>query len=194
MSENAKSAEKTDEELVSLSLKDQEYFGCLVSRYEEKMLRYIRRISGVNVQNAEDILQDIFIKVYRNLNDFDQDLKFSSWLYRIAHNQVISEFRKKQARPQLIGGEDIENFIHSVASTINIANETDEKILRSQVEKILEKIDLKYREALVLHYLEGKNYQEISDILRKPMGTVATLINRAKKNFKKETHNMNISF
>ena len=65
--------EKTDEELVKLTLADQEWYLCLMRRYEAKLTRYIRRISGLNDQDLEDVLQDIFIKAYRNLNEFDPD-------------------------------------------------------------------------------------------------------------------------
>ncbi|MDD5489902.1 MAG: sigma-70 family RNA polymerase sigma factor, partial [Candidatus Moranbacteria bacterium] len=87
MIEKENCREKTDEEMVALTLKNQDYFACLVERYEPKLMRYIRRISAATQEDAEDLLQDVFVKVYRNLNDFDQKLKFSSWIYRIAHNQ-----------------------------------------------------------------------------------------------------------
>ena len=90
--------EKNDEELVALALKNQDFFACLVERYEPKLMRYVRRISAATQEDAEDLLQEIFVKVYRNLNDFDPDLKFSSWIYRIAHNQVISYWRKTARR------------------------------------------------------------------------------------------------
>ncbi|MDP3899815.1 MAG: RNA polymerase sigma factor [bacterium] len=185
---------KTDEELVQLILQDQEFFSCVVSRYEGKMLRYIKRIAGVSDEDAQDLLQEIFIKVYKNLNDFDTNLKFSSWLYRIAHNLVISEYRKKQARPQLIGGEAIDEFLHNVDSGINIEKEINHGDMAKDIEKVLEKMDLKYREILILKFLEEKDYREISDILQKPMGTIGTLINRAKRIFIKTAEKMNVNF
>src|SRR6185503_18028902 len=93
-------AEKTDAELVTLTLQNQENFAHLMKRYEGKLLSYILRISNVDHDEAQDILQDVFIKTYKNLNSFDADLKFSSWIYRICHNQVISNYRKVKARPQ----------------------------------------------------------------------------------------------
>ncbi|PIU78076.1 MAG: hypothetical protein COS72_03485, partial [Candidatus Moranbacteria bacterium CG06_land_8_20_14_3_00_43_56] len=94
--------EKTDEELVALTLKNQDFFSCIVERYEAKLTRYIRRISAATQEDAEDLLQEIFVKVYRNLYGFDPSLKFSSWIYRIAHNQVISQWRKTKSRPQVL--------------------------------------------------------------------------------------------
>ncbi|MFA5871487.1 MAG: RNA polymerase sigma factor [Parcubacteria group bacterium] len=177
--------DKTDEELVALALKNQDFFACLVDRYEEKLMRYIMRISAVTREDAEDLLQDIFVKVYRNLNDFDQSLKFSSWVYRIAHNQVISHWRKTSARPKVLKFEADEDFLKFISTDEDLASDTERKFTGEEVREILDKLDDKYREVLVLKFLEGKDYKEISDILHKPLGTVATLINRAKKQFKK---------
>lgn len=175
---------KTDEELVKLILENQNYFVCLMENYKSKLLRYIIRISGVRYEDAEDILQEIFIKVYENLHEFDTDLKFSSWIYRITHNHVISEFRKKKNRVEKIlsDQEGWENFV----SDMDIPRQVDNKLSREMINKVLDKMDIKYREVLVLKFLEDRDYNEISDILKKPMGTVATLISRAKDKFYKE--------
>jgi RNA polymerase sigma-70 factor (ECF subfamily) len=192
MEDNANFEEKSDEELVALTLRNQDFFAYLMRRYEAKLLRYIRRISGVNLEEAEDVLQESFIKIYQNLNGFDRSLKFSSWAYRITHNQVISHFRKTQARPQT-SGFDAE-LIETLAADIDSEREMDRKLLRENLEKILKNIDPKYRDVLILKYFEEKDYQEISDIMQKPMGTVATLLNRAKRLLKTELTKMNISY
>jgi RNA polymerase sigma-70 factor (ECF subfamily) len=133
-------------------------------------------------------LQEVFIKVYRNLNDFDQSLKFSSWIYRIAHNEVISHYRKMKSRPKLIT-TDNDEWLKTIAGSDDLEKELERKFTSEEIRNILSKIDAKYREVLVLRFLEEKDYKEISDILEKPMGTVATLINRAKKQFKSESLN-----
>lgn len=176
----------TDEELVKMTLANQDDFLYLVDRYRGKLTSYIRRITNVNSEDAEDILQDVFIKVYLNLNDFNSDLKFSSWIYRIAHNQVISNHRKLKARPEGYAVDIEDGLIHTLASEIDIVKEADSKILRTSINGILSGLDEKYREVLVLKFLEEKNYQEISDILKKPLGTVASLINKAKQEFRAE--------
>jgi RNA polymerase sigma-70 factor, ECF subfamily len=186
--------EKTDEELVALTLKKQDFFACLVERYEPKLMRYIRRISASTQEDAEDLLQEIFVKVYRNLNDFDPDLKFSSWIYRIAHNQVVSAWRKTKSRPQVVKFEADEDFLKFIAADVDLARDTERKFAGEDVRKMLENLDDKYKEVLVLKFLEGKDYQEISDILEKPLGTVATLINRAKKQFAKISEKKGIKF
>jgi len=186
--------EKTDEELVRLALKNQDFFACLVERYEPKLMRYVRRISAATQEDAEDLLQEIFVKVYRNLNGFDPNLKFSSWIYRIAHNQVVSQWRKTKSRPQVLKFEADEDFLKFIASDVDLAGDTERKFSGEEVREFLKRLDKKYREVLVLKFLEEKDYQEISDILEKPLGTVATLINRAKKQFAKIVKEKKIKF
>lgn len=180
---------KTDAELVVLTLENSGFFAGIMKRYEARLLRFIRRISGVNIQDAEDVLQEVFIKVYKNLNAYDNTLKFSSWIYRITRNYVISEFRKKKARGEVyLIDEEWNTFI----SDLNIEKELDKKINREVLLKVIDKIDIKYKEVLILKFLEERDYKEISDILKKPVGTVGTLINRAKKKLKQEIEKQNI--
>jgi RNA polymerase sigma-70 factor, ECF subfamily len=183
---------KSDSELVNLTLENQEYFICLMERYRSPLIRYIRRLSSLDYDPAEDVLQDVFIKVYQNLNDFDQSLKFSSWIYRITHNQVISNFRKLASRPEHINFDLDSNLLNNIVSELNIEAEANNKLNQEIIFKILNRIDIKYREVLILKFFEDKSYTEISDILKKPMGTVATLLNRAKKEFARELINSKI--
>jgi RNA polymerase sigma-70 factor (ECF subfamily) len=174
---------KTDEELVELSLKDSDNFLYLSKRYEEKLLRYITRISKFSREDAEDVLQEVFIKTYYNLNGFDKELKFSSWIYRIAHNQAVSAIRKKVVRPTVYLEEsDLEKFGDVFDMVKNIDNSIDRKI----IDEALSKLDEKYREVLVLRFLDEKEYVEIADILKKPVSTIGNLILRGKKLFKEE--------
>ncbi len=177
--------EKTDEELVALTLKNQDYFLYLVRRYERKLFRYISRISNLNQDDVEDVLQDIFVKIYKNLNGFDTDLKFSSWAYRITHNEVISNYRKYKNKIDVISFDTDGNFIKNISDELDIEKAFKLVELKKEVDQVLDKIDIKYKEVLILRFLEEKSYREISDILRKPEGTIATLINRAKKEFLK---------
>jgi RNA polymerase sigma-70 factor (ECF subfamily) len=178
--------EKTDEELVALVLRNPEAYVFLVERYEVKLLRYIMRISASTKEDAEDLLQEVFLSAYRYLNDFDQDLKFSSWIYRIAHNKVISHFRKVTARPKTTTYEGDSQLLNILASDEDLSRDLERKYTGEEVNSVLAEIDERYREVLVLKFLEEKDYKEISDILEKPMGTVATLISRAKKQFKEK--------
>jgi RNA polymerase sigma-70 factor, ECF subfamily len=183
---------KTDEEIVRLTLANQAYFLHIIKRYEKKIYRYICRLTNVRDEDAEDILQDIFIKTYLNLNDFDSELKFSSWIYRIAHNEVISHHRKVQARPQGHSLEMEDDTVKRLAADLDLAKNMDLKILRENISAIMLGLEDKHREILVLKFFEGKSYQEISDIIKKPMGTVASLMNKAKTEFKRETEKQDI--
>jgi len=177
--------DKTDEELVILVLEDQDYFLYLVRKYEKKLSRYISRISNLNQDDIEDVLQDIFIKVYKNLNGFDSDLKFSSWIYRITHNEVINNYRKYKNKAKIISFDKDGEFIKNIKGELDIEKDLNLAELKDGIFSVLNKMDIKYREVLILKFLEEKSYREMSDILRKPEGTIATLINRAKKQFLK---------
>ena len=174
---------KSDEELVKLALENRDDFLFLVNRYKNKLYGYIRKITAVSAEDAEDLLQEIFLKAYLNLNDFDIGLKFSSWIFRIAHNEVISAYRKKLARPQHSAEPLDESIAESIAADFNITKRIDDALLRDKVSAVLDQLKKDCREIIILKFMEEKSYQEISDILKKPMGTVASLMNRAKKEF-----------
>ena len=176
---------KTDEQIVVLTLKNQDYYLCLMKRYEAKLLNYILKISNISREDGEDILQEVFIKAYQNLNDFDLNYKFSNWIYSIARNATISAFRKKKVRPQTVSWED-KDLNNILESTLDVENTSLQKLTYKQILKIINQMPLKYKDVLILKFMEGKDYREISDILHKPMGTIATLINRAKKSLKQE--------
>lgn len=181
----------TDAELVKLTLANQDNFVYLVDRYKGKLSSYVKRLTNANNEDAEDILQEVFIKVYLNLNDFNKDLKFSSWIYRITHNQVISGHRKLKARPEGYAVNLDDQLAKNLTAEIDIKGQVDHKILQETINSVLKKIDPKYRDVLVLKFLEEKSYQEISDILKKPLGTVASLMNKAKQEFKNELEKQN---
>jgi len=176
---------KTDEQIVVLTLKNQDYYLCLMKRYEAKLLNYILKISNISREDAEDILQEVFVKAYQNLNDYDLNFKFSNWIYNIAHNTTISVFRKKKVRPQTISWED-KDLDNILRSTLDVEDASLKKLTYKHILKIINQLPLKYKDVLILKFEEGKDYREISDILHKPMGTIATLINRAKKSLKQK--------
>ncbi|NTU98583.1 RNA polymerase sigma factor [Candidatus Falkowbacteria bacterium] len=172
----------TDKELVELSVTNSEYYACLVKRYTEALRRYVIRL-GSSLPDSDDILQEVFFSAYLHLNGFDKKLKFSSWIYRIAHNKSVSMFRKSNVRPT-VELTDLLPWQDLLANSCP-GLEFDQAMLKEKISLVLESLDPKYREVLVLRYFEEKDYNEISDILKKPMGTIATLVNRAKKQFAK---------
>ena len=176
-------ATATDAEIVARTLRDTSAFAELVLRYEAKLLRYIKRLGIRNAEDGEDVLQDIFIKVYKNLNDYDNTLAFSSWIYRIAHNEAISFYRKKTVRPeghQLADSDDVLMWLPADTDT-TAERLFDVAVNASVVQTALSTLEAKYRDPLILRYFEHKEYDEISDILKIPIGSVGTLIHRGKK-------------
>jgi RNA polymerase sigma-70 factor (ECF subfamily) len=172
---------RSDNEVVQDTLLQPESFGVLIDRYSPKLLRYIRRITNVSTEDAEDLLQDVFIKAYQNLKGFDDSLKFSSWIYRIAHNVVVSSFRKKSIRPQTEFSALPEGKLQTFASELRADSEVMANDLAAAISIGMQQLDIKYREVLLLYYFEEYSYDEIADIIKKPPGTVATRISRAKK-------------
>ncbi len=184
MAETPDFQKKSDQEIVQLTLGEQDNFLYIVNRYEKKLLYFIMRISSVSLEEAQDLLQEIFIKIYQNLNSYDQTLKFSSWAYRIARNHVISHHRKNKNKPSMVYVEVNEEALNNLADEFDINKKIDHQILKENISQSLNNIENKYREIIILKYFEEKSYQEISDILKMPPGTVATYLSRGKKQFK----------
>lgn len=172
----------SDEELVKMTLENKSHFGVLVDRYQAKLTRYVARLGVRDPEDQLDVLQEIFLKTYRNLNGFDPSLQFSSWVYRIAHNEAISWYRKKNVRPEghlIADSEEILSFISTKEDAVDV--QFDRSVNATQVNQALLKIDEKYREVIILRFFEHKEYEEISDILKIPVGSVGTLLHRGKK-------------
>ncbi len=177
-----KTPELSDEAIVAQALIERSAFAVIVDRYEAKLTRYIRRL-GVHLhEDRQDILQDIFLKVYRNLNGFDKALSFSSWIYRIAHNETITWHRKQKVRPEgHLASDADEIFLFVADDPVSADKLLDSKIDAQLLRRALLLLASKYRDPIILRFFEYKEYDEISDILKIPIGTVGTLISRGKK-------------
>lgn len=181
---NSSDSEKlTDEEIIRLVQNgDSDKFGFLIDRYQAKMLRYAKKFL-FNAENSQDLVQEIFIKAYKNIESFDINLKFSPWLYRIAHNLFINEIKKKDVKTLLNFNLDIffpKMFSGNFADKDAIDNE-----LKGALEKCIDKLEVKYREVVVLYYFEDLSYKEISNVLHIPVSAVGIRLNRAKALMKK---------
>jgi len=168
----------SDEELVIFVIeKDKEAYGELVIRYQEKLIRYADYLLQ-DMHVAEDVVQDSFIKAYVNLKGFNVKKKFSSWIYRIVHNEAINKINKDKKKISLDANEWIKDIFDS-GDNIEADFERTETV--RMVRSCLKKLPYKYRSSLTLYYLEDKTYEEISDILRMPTSTVGTRIKRGKE-------------
>ncbi len=177
---------KTDEELARIILDDANALVVLIRRYESRLLSYIRRISGSSYEDAEDILQEAFMDAYKNIARFDPSLKFSSWIYRIVHNRTISAYRKKKKEMgDFSMDDDDDGYKRMLSADDDTARLADMNLTAEAVNKIMSELSERDRTVLILAYMEEKTYDEISDILKAPPGTVATWIRRAKQKFVK---------
>lgn len=177
---NMQPSKLSDEQLVEIiRKKDKELFSEIIKRYQTKLSHYLRKFI-YDPDELEDVLQLVFIKSYKNLYGFNVNKKFSSWIYRITHNEAIN-YLKKNSRGQ-ISLDEVEYKI--IDEKINLDGDIYQILLKKKIEKYLKNIKLKYREPLILFYFEQKSYQEISDILRIPKNTVGTLISRGKQMLK----------
>jgi RNA polymerase sigma-70 factor, ECF subfamily len=173
----------SDNELVKIVReKDQERYAEIVERYQTRLFVYIYRLVG-NKEEAEDLLQDVFVKAYRNLNSYDTERKFSSWIYRIAHNEAVNYIKRKSLK-RFISLETITTTKDKLDSS-SIEEGADKAWLRKEVSKevsdAIDRLPFKYKQVLTLRYYSEQSYEEIGEILGKPVNTVGTLINRAKK-------------
>ncbi|MEI6238181.1 MAG: RNA polymerase sigma factor [bacterium] len=180
-----KNEARDDVLLVTEALKNPDAFSHIMHKYLKPLKRYVHRLANLHEDEDEDLMQDIFIKIYKNLNDFDSNLSFSSWIYRVSHNATIDHIRKMKNRPRLALNDDDEDRLLSVADELDIVKESDKLFLSKHINEIFSGMKDDHRIVLTLKYFEDRDYAEISDILKKPPGTVATLIHRAKVEFKK---------
>lgn len=181
---------QTDEEVcVAVQKGDHDRFGVLVERYEKKLLRYGRKFLA-NQEDREDIVQDVFINAYQNIQSFDASQRFSPWIYRIAHNAFVNGLKRKERSPFALVDFDTV-LLHAVAEDQGV-NETEMREMRNMIDRGLEKIAPKYREVLILYYLEDMQYKEIAEILQVPTGTVGIRMRRAKEALRKVYTELNI--
>lgn len=167
----------SDEELVELvRSKDQELYRELVKRYQGKLLRYANYLVR-DEEPAADVVQEALIKAFVNLQSFNTRKKFSSWLYRIVHNEAVNYLKKSKKVTPFAGRGWLAD---RAKGETDLENDFLQKEKEENVRRGLAKLPLKYREPLALFYFEEKSYEEISDILRMPVGTVGTRISRGK--------------
>ncbi len=174
----------SDEELArEVQSGKQEAFTILFQRYEQKMLRYGQRFL-YSYEDLEDAVQEVFIKTYKNIKSFNTNRKFSTWIYRIAHNTFINVIKKNGREP--VSFFDFDTLVKlpiSAENSLEEALDTKENI--GKIVDRLKELAPKYREVLILCYLEELEYKEIADILSIPISTVGVRIARAKAQLKK---------
>lgn len=175
--------EKTDNELVVLVRQNPEALSYIMDRYKGKLERYIARRTNFDPSDREDILQDVFIKVYLNINDYDESLIFSSWIYRITYNYLI-DWHRKNKKHIGISLDDADSKLVHILEDENIRVDEQSLIDAERIEIVkqeIKKLPQGYQDILILKFFEDKSYEEISDILKISTSSVGVKINRAKK-------------
>ncbi|SHS44849.1 RNA polymerase sigma factor SigE [Mycobacteroides abscessus subsp. abscessus] len=172
---------------------DQSAYGEIVEIYKDKVFQLCFRILG-NRHEAEDMAQEAFIRAYVNISSFNIDLKFSTWLYRIATNLCIDRIRKKKPDYYLdaeVSGTDGLTMYSQIASdTILPEDEIESLELQETIQREITKLPEKYRSVIVLKYIEELSLNEISEILDIPLGTVKTRIHRGREALRHQLRNV----
>lgn len=180
-----------DADLVSRYLHGERFaFQELVGRYQDRLLNFIYRTIN-DRDRAEDLVQETFVRVYRHLHRFDSTKKFSTWIYTIASNLAKNELRNRSRNPLVLFQAIKKNWeadhrpLEFEDSTYSPDDLFRKRCLREKVESAVAELPEHHRVVFVLRELEGKAYDEISEITGVTLGTVKSRLNRARNRFAK---------
>ncbi|MDP2789776.1 MAG: RNA polymerase sigma factor [bacterium] len=162
-------------------------FGELVQRYEAAMQRYARRFL-FTVTDTDDVVQDIFLKAFQNLQSFDAHRRFSPWLYRIAHNHFLNVIRKRSHEP--VPFFDPDTLLPHPVAPDNPQRDQQDAELQHAITTCLDKLSPVLREVVVLALIEDLPHADIADILHVPIGTVDVRLSRAKVKLRHLCHHL----
>ncbi len=173
----------SDQQLVRQALANPNDFANLIRRYEARIRRYTFRLS-LSGAIQDDVMQEIFMHTWLNLNAYDPARPLAPWLYRIAYTQSMTALRKSRHSRAVISGEDAAKIIAAIATDGSAEQSRDLAHLKGELTQALANLAEKPRAALILRYLEDYAYLDIAEVLRIPIGTVATLIHRGLRDLK----------
>ena len=172
---------------------DQDAYAEIVEIFKDKIFQLCYRMLG-NRHEAEDMAQEAFIRAYVNIASFNINLKFSTWLYRIATNLCIDRIRKKKPDyyldAEVKGTEGLTMYSQIAADTSLPEEEIESMELQEMIQKEISKLPEKYRTVIVLKYIEELSLNEISEILDMPLGTVKTRIHRGREALRQQLRNV----
>ncbi|WP_316572764.1 RNA polymerase sigma factor SigW [Neobacillus sp. YIM B06451] len=168
---------------------DQDAFAEIVELYKDKLYQLGYRMLG-NRHEAEEIAQEAFIRAYVNINSYNQEYKFSTWLYRIATNLCIDRIRKKKPDyyldAEVAGTEGLTLYSRIPSDSPLPDKEVEMMELQEAIQGEIVRLPEKYRSVIVLKYIEELSLNEISEILDLPLGTVKTRIHRGREALRKQ--------
>ena len=163
-------------------------FDVLVERYQSRLLNFVYRIVG-DRERAEDLVQEVFIRVYRHLARFDKSKKFSTWIYTIASNLGKNELRNRSRNPLVLftsitqGWEDEERPLEFEDTSSRPDDLFRKRHVKALVEASVAQLPQHHKEVFVLREIEGRSYEEIAEITHCNLGTVKSRLNRARSSF-----------
>jgi RNA polymerase sigma-70 factor (ECF subfamily) len=156
----------------------------LVRRYQRPIVAYVYRMVG-DYDSALDLAQEVFIKVYNSLGRYRPEFKFSTWIYRIAHNASIDYLRRagnSRTEEMEVAGESGSTFEKPYASkALSPEQETERGERRAEIEEVVRQLAPAYRELIVLRHSHDLSYDEIAEVTGLPLGTVKNRIFRARE-------------
>lgn len=154
----------------------------LVKRYQRPIAAYVYRMVG-DYESALDLTQEIFIKVYSSLRRYRPEFKFSTWIYKIAHNSAVDHLRRNATREQsLINGPEGDHFELPIESgRPSPEQESERKERRVEIEAVVKTLPANYRELIILRHSQDLTYEEIVEVTGLPLGTVKNRLFRARE-------------
>ncbi len=176
----------TDCDLIAQAMAGREDgFEELVRRYQRPIAAYVYRMIG-DYESSLDLTQEVFIKVYGSLARYRSEFKFSTWIYRIAHNVAIDYLRRhtaaREPRTFTLETNDAETFEMPLAGSVPTPEEESEKAeRRAEIETVIRRLPPPYRELIVLRHAHDLSYDEIAEVTGLPLGTVKNRIFRARE-------------
>lgn len=173
----------TDSELIVSAISGREDgFEELVRRYQRPITGYVYRMLS-NYDAALDVSQEVFIKVYNSLERYSSDYKFSTWLYRIAHNAAIDYMRRNSMNTQSLETETSEGSfqLQIEDGRANPEQQREQTEWRNEIEVVVKCLPVAYRDLIVLRHSRDMSYDEISEITGLPLGTVKNRLFRARE-------------
>ncbi|HEV2854018.1 MAG TPA: sigma-70 family RNA polymerase sigma factor [Thermoanaerobaculia bacterium] len=182
---------KTDAELVAGALKgSQDACRELVKRFERPVYSLVVRMVQ-DPATAEDLAQEVFVKAFRRLSTYDPQWKFSSWLFKIAHNTTIDHLRRgtPETVPLEAGAEDDKGGLSAVLADASAEDPqvlAERRDLARSLERAIGRLRPEYRQAVLMFYAQGASYQDICEVTGLPLGTVKTNLHRARKELAQE--------
>jgi len=162
---------------------DQAAFGSLVVKYQKSVYNIARRIV-LNHQDADDVVQETFIKIYSHINDYSEKYKFFTWIYRITVNTALTVLKRRKNRGVSLEMLVEEEYFQPAANS-NSQRDYREKELKLLVKKGLEKLSPELRSVFVLRTWGELSYEEIAETLKISKGTVMSRLNRARAKLQK---------